>query len=517
MSDTTYATCGDLSLAYQVVGEGPVDIVVVPSFVTHIDLFWTLPPAKVFLDRLSRFSRLIVFDKAGSGLSDPVPAWPTPQDRVKEVLAVMAAAESERAILFGLSEGGPAAILTAATRPDRVTALMLFGTAATSPFDGLDDLVDSTYDELLARVPATAQRLRVSESEMPKYQPSREQLERFQEFGQAVRDQWGEGYALRMLLPSLSRVQCAMAERLAASPGMARATLEGGLRFDVADALPSISVPTLVLHATDDLVPVQSGRYLADHIPDVTYVEVQGREHAPWISDPETCFDAIAEFVTGHRADVSPQRRLATVLFTDIVSSTEQAAVMGDQQWRGVLERFDEMSREEVTRVGGRLLKSMGDGHFSTFDGPGPALACARAVRERAASLGVQVRAGVHTGECEMLGDDLGGIGVNIGARIAEMAPPSEILVSRTVRDLVIGSDHEFREHGVHELKGVPGKWEILALSTERANPHWVRTEAAAGPVRGRRMDRLVTAMAKHTPGLLRTFGRLSQAASRTR
>jgi pimeloyl-ACP methyl ester carboxylesterase len=400
VAETSYAPCGDLSLAYQVFGDGPVELVFAGSFVSHVELFWTLPEFEAFFEQLSTFCRVLVFDKAGVGLSDPVPKVRTLDDRAAEIEAVMDAVGFGRAVIFGVSEGGPAAMVFAATRPERTRALILTGTFAFTAA-GWDDL-DRDPAELRARVAS-----KVDE----KYWLSTEQIARWQEMVRAVCSAWGSGAALKGLLPSvLSIRQLAMLERMSASPGMARATLEAMFGIDVRPILPTITVPTLVIHAREDPIPVQGGRYLADHIPGARLLEVAGTDHAPWFTDPDTITSEIEEFLTGSHAAPSPSHRaLRTVLFTDMVASTQHAATAGDQQWRAVLHRFGEITADLTQRFGGTVVKSTGDGHLTTFDGPTQAIRCAEALRADAETLGIELRAGIHTGECELLGSDIGG------------------------------------------------------------------------------------------------------------
>jgi pimeloyl-ACP methyl ester carboxylesterase len=375
MAETSYASCGDLSLAYQVFGDGPVELVVAGSFVSHIELGWTVPEFEAFSDQLSTFCRVLLFDKAGVGLSDPVPRVRTLDDRAAEIEAVMDAAGFGKSVVFGMSEGGPAAMVFAATRPERTQALILAGTFAFSVYAEWDDM---------DRDPAEVRMREISELG-EEYTPSTEQIARLQEFGGAVRSAWGSGTAMRGLLPSVrSQRQVGMLERMSASPGMARATFEALFRIDVRPILPAISAPTLVIHASEDLIPVQGGRYLADHIPGARLLEVDGPEHLPWLADPDRIMKGIEEFLTGsHAAPTQSHRALRTVLFTDIVASTERAAATGDERWRAVLHRFGEITTELTQRFGGTVVKSTGDGHLITFDGPTNAIRCAEALREQ--------------------------------------------------------------------------------------------------------------------------------------
>ena len=510
--ETSYASCGDLSLAYQVFGDGPVKLVFAGSFVSHIELFWTLPEFKAFFEQLATFCRVVLFDKVGVGLSDPVPQVRTLDDRAAEIEAVMDAVGFGKAALFGLSEGGPAAMVFAATRPERTRALILAGTTSFFGFTGWDDM-DRDPAELRARVLPE-----VGED----YTPSTEQLARWQELGRAARSAWGSGAALKNLLPSVPSIrQLAMFERMSASPGMARATLEAVFRIDVRPILPTITAPTLVIHARDDIVPVQFGRYLADHIPGAQLLEVDGADHAPWFTEPDQILTGIEEFLTGsHAAPAQSHRALRTVLFTDMVASTQHAAATGDERWRAVLQRFGEITAELAQRFGGTVVKSTGDGHLATFDGPTQAIRCAEALRADAETLGIEIRAGIHTGECELLDTDIGGIAVHIAARILGRAGAGEILVSRTVRDLVVGSGTGFEDRGSVELRGVPGTWQLLAVDRHGPRAGSAEAELASTPTPGprtamRRTDRAVEVMARRTPWILRGMARLAPAADR--
>ncbi|BCI84972.1 cyclase [Mycobacterium kansasii] len=403
VAETSYASCGDLSLAYQVFGDGPVELVWAGSFASHVELYWTMPEFGSLMEKLGTFARILLFDKAGVGLSDPVPRVRTLDERAAEIEAVMDAAGFGKAALIGVSEGGPAAILFAATRPERTRALILTGTTSYSATQGWDDL-ECDPAELRARVVRE-----LGED----YVPSLEWIARSQEFGRAIRSAWGSGAALKCVISSIrSMRQLGTLERMCASPAMARATAEAGFRIDVRPILPTITVPTLVLHARDDPgVPVQSGRYLADHIPGARLVELEGADHAPWFTEPDRVATEIEELLTGsHTAPAQSHRALRTVLFTDIVASTEHAAAMGDERWRAVLQRFGEITAELTERFGGTVVKSTGDGHLTTFDGPTQAIRCAEALRAGAETLGIEIRIGIHTGECELLDCDIGGL-----------------------------------------------------------------------------------------------------------
>jgi pimeloyl-ACP methyl ester carboxylesterase len=508
--ETSYASCGDLSLAYQVFGDGPVDLVFVGPFISHIELFWTVPEYKAFFDQLATFCRIAVFDKAGVGLSDPVPHVRTVEERVAEIEAVMDAVGFGSAVLFGFSDGGFASIVFAATRVERTRALILADSFSFLGATGGWDDVECDPAEVWARL----------EPELgEEYTPSVEQIALVQEVGRGVRSGWGSGAMISVSAPSVSgRLPWfAMFERMCASPGMARASLEAGFRIDVRPILPTITVPTLVIHAREDrVVPVQCGRYLADHIPDARYLEVDGADHLPWVSDPDTILTEIEEFLTGsHAAPAQAHRALRTVLFTDMVASTAHAAATGDERWRAVLARFGEITADLTQRFGGTVVQGTGDGHLITFDGPTQAIRCAEA-------LGIEIRAGIHTGECELLGTDIGGIAVHIAARILGQAGAGEILVDRTVRDLVVGSGTGFEDRGNVELRGVPGTWQLMAVDRHGARAGSDEAQLASAPTPGpqagmRRSDRAVAVMARRTPWVLRGLARLTPAAASRR
>jgi pimeloyl-ACP methyl ester carboxylesterase len=515
VADTSYASCGDLSLAYHVFGDGPIELVFAGPFISHIELFWTVPEFKAFFDQLATFCRIVVFDKAGVGLSDPVPHVRTIEERAAEIEAVMDAVGFESAVLFGFNDGGLASIVFAATRPERTRALILADSYSfLGVTEGWDD-VECDPAELRARhLPEQGE----------DYLPSVEQITRMQEIGRAVRSGWGSGATLSITAPSASgRLPwLAMFERMCASPGMARASFEAAFRIDVRPILPTITAPTLVIHAREDpVVPVQLGRYLADHIPDARYLEVDSADHLPWLSDPDTILTEIEEFLTGsHAAPAQSHRALRTVLFTDIVASTQHAANTGDERWRAVLQRLGEITADLTERFGGTVVKSTGDGHLVTFDGPTQAIRCAEALRADAEALGIEIRAGIHTGECELLGTDIGGIAVHIAARILGQAGVGEILVSRTIRDLIVGSGTGFEDRGSVELRGVPGSWQLLAVDRHGPPAGSAEAQLASTPTPGpqagmRRSDRAVAVMARRTPWILRGVARLAPATGR--
>ncbi len=436
-AQTRYAKSGDVHIAYRVFGDGPRDIVLIPGTLSHVELTWELPSNEHLLKRLTAFSRVIVFDKRGQGLSDRV-AEQTLEERIGDVRAVMDAAGSDRATIYGWSEGGAMSLMFAATYPERTSALVLYGTFASVKSEP--------------------------------FSVTREQWE------QILRDwetHWGEGILLAVNAPSALNDEAmvqriAQLERASASPGSILALMRANYELDVRHLLPSVRVPTLILHRTGDaLVPVAAGRYLAEHIPEARYVEIPGIDHL--VLDNETqdvIADEIEEFLTGVRPAPEPDRVLATVLFTDIVGSTERAAEMGDRRWHALLENHNKIAHREITRFRGRGIKSTGDGVLATFDGPGRGVRCAWAICDSVRPLGIELRAGLHTGECELLGDDIGGIAVHIAARVAAQAGAGEVMVSSTVKDLVAGSGIEFEDRGSHALKGVPEEWRLFLART---------------------------------------------------
>ena len=454
-----------------------------------------------------------MFDKAGVGLSDPVPQVRTLDDRAAEIEAVMDAVGFGKAVVFGISEGGPAAMVFAATRPERTRALILAGTFSFTGVAGGTTSSATRPSCGRATFPSWVKTICRRWSRSP---ASRKLAAPSARRGAAVRQ-------LSMSVPSVRSIrQLAMLERMSASPGMARASFETAFRIDVRPILPTITAPTLVIHAREDPVaPVQFGRYLADHIPGARYLEVEGVDHAPWLTEPDTILTEIEEFLTGsHAAPARSHRALRTVLFTDMVASTQHAAATGDQRWRAVLHRFGEITAELTQRFGGTVVKSTGDGHLMTFDGPTQAIRCAEALRADAETLGIEIRAGIHTGECELLDDDIGGIAVHIAARILGQAGAGDILVSRTVRDLVVGSGTGFEDRGSVELRGVPGTWQLLAVDRHGPRAGSAEAELASTPTPGartamRRSDRAVAVMARRTPWILRGVARLAPATSR--
>jgi pimeloyl-ACP methyl ester carboxylesterase len=441
--ETHYADSGGVSIAYQVHGDGPLDLVLVPGFVSQVELLAEDPTTARFLRRLSAFSRLLVFDKRGQGLSDRPGRPPTLEESMDDLRAVIEAAGFERPAVFGVSEGGPMSALYGATYPGEIAALVLFGTFARMV--ATDDFPHGISDEQLDR------------------------------WGAVVRRDWGGPVALDIWAPS--RVGDREFERWWArllrqgtSPAGAIALLDLYREMDVRAILPAIDVPTLVLHRKDDrMISVAQGRYLAETIPGARYVELPGSDHLPFAGDLDGLLDEVEEFLVGSRDSSESERALATILFTDIVGSTEKAAELGDRGWRQLLERHDAAVRHQLSLHRGREVKTMGDGFLATFDGPARAIRCASAVREEVTGLGIDVRAGIHTGEVELIGEDVGGMAVNIGARIGALAEPGEVLVSSTVRELVVGSGLEFVDRGTQNLKGAPGEWRLFAIDAPPA------------------------------------------------
>jgi class 3 adenylate cyclase len=440
MGEVRYAKSSGGHIAYQVVGDGPFDVVFIPGFVSNVELYAEHPVLGTTAKRIAAFSRFIVWDKRGTGLSDPVAGVPSLDDRVDDLEAVLRAAGSSQTALFGVSEGGPMALLYAATRPQQVSALVLYGSTpkfATGP--------DWAYG----------------------WGPEQRQLVLAE-----IDDHWGEGRTLLDLFAPSVAAEPAVQElwgrfqRASASPAMARAVIEAVAAIDCRPILSAITVPTLVVHRTGDRAcHVEAGRYLAQHIPGAVLVELPGDDHVLSLGDVDAVLDAIEEFLTGVRRMPDPDRVLATVLFTDVVESTRHAARVGDQAWRQLLERHHAAVRQELARFGGREVKTLGDGFLATFPGPSRAIVAACAIRDQVRDLGVEVRAGLHTGECEVMGDDVAGVAVHTAARVAALAGANEILVSSTVKDLVAGSGLRFADRGHHELKGVPGTWSLFSVA----------------------------------------------------
>ncbi len=433
--ETRYAKSGDLNIAYQVLGDGPIDLVFAPGYMSHLEQNQTWPSYRAFLERMASFSRLIVFDRRGTGLSDRILALGSFEEMMDDIRAVLDAVGSERAALLGAAEGGPICALFAATHPERTSALVLAASYARRTWApdypwGLDD-------------------------------------EAQQRILQGYEKSWGrEDFGLRALAPSSLederfRRWYAQACRYAGTPSSALAWFRVTMEIDVRDVLPAIRVPTLVIHRSGDrVIPVEAGRYLAAHIPHAKYFELEGSDHLAFVGNGQG-LDEVEVFLTGSRRGREPDRVLATVLFTDIVGSTARAAEIGDRGWTALLSEHHALVRDRLERFRGKEIRIAGDGFLATFDGPARAIRCACAVRDAVQELGLEIRAGLHTGEIELAGTGIEGIAVHLGARISALAEANEVLVSSTVKDLVVGSGIEFTTRGTHELKGVPGEWHV--------------------------------------------------------
>lgn len=474
---TQYAQSAGLNIAYQVVGDGPLDLVFTFGWASHLDFQWTDPTLTRFLRRLAQFARVIVFDKRGVGLSDPVVRAPTLEERMDDIRAVMDAVGSERAALLGYSEGGAMAALYAAAHPERATALVMYETWVCGLLD-------------------------------PEQNPGGEKWLEVDRGIRAAIECWGDGASLDVIAPSLAasaldRRMYGAFERASMSPGMALALWESFIQGDVRYVLPTIGVPTLIVHHTDSTIPLENARYASRHVPGARFVELPGTDHAPFTHDADRIADEIEEFLTGARGAHEPDRLLATVMFTDIVGSTEHAAELGDNGWRELLERHNTVVRGEFDHFRGREVKQTGDGFLATFDGPARAIRCACAIRDRLGELGVENRAGLHTGECELVSGDVRGMAVHIGARVMGSAAAGEILVSGTVKDLVTGSGIEFDARGVHALKGVTGHWALFAVADDARQGRGGPMPELA-PVRPDLNDRLARTLARRAPGIAR-------------
>ena len=439
--ETHYARSGDVNIAYQVVGQGSRDIVFVQGWVSNIELIWEEPTMVRVLERLASFSRLILFDKRGTGLSDRVADMPDLETRMDDLRVVMDAVRSARATLLGVSEGGPMSVLFAATYPERTAAMLM-----------------------VASFPR-----RTWTAECP-WGPTAEQFDQFVE--KAVSG-WGGPAQVELRAPSVAH-DARFCEwysrmlRLSGSPGAVRALMKMNGEIDVCHVLPAVRVPTLIVHRTRDcLIPVEYSRYMAERIPGAKYVELPGNDHLPYVGDADAILDEIEEFLTGVRHSAEHDRVLATVLFTDIVDATRRAAELGDRGWRDVLQAHHAAVRRELARFRGREIDTAGDGFLASFDGPARAVRAGCAIVASVRRLGLEVRAGLHTGECDVIGDKLGGIAVHIGARIAALARGGEILVSSTVKDLVSGSGLCYEDRSDHALKGVPGEWHLFAVGKD--------------------------------------------------
>jgi class 3 adenylate cyclase len=435
---THYVKSDDVHIAYQVIGEGPFDLLFVPGFVSNIETIWQSPEQSKFFRRLASFCRLILFDKRGTGMSDRSSQIFSLEQRMHDVKAILDAVGSKRAALFGMSEGGPMSLLYTATYPDRTSALVLYGSYA-------------------------------KRSWAPDY-PSGWKDEKWQAVLDDIEHHWGspKSLSIAMRAPSIAGdphtvERIASYYRAAASPGAAATIMRMNRDIDVRNVLPATRVPTLILHRTAERVlDVGHARYMAQHIPDSKLVELEGEDHQPWLGDSNAVLNEIEKFLTGKQQVLEPERVLATILFTDIVASTERAVALGDRPWRELLETFYAKVREVLKQYHGREINTTGDGLLAAFDGPARAIRCASAIRDALRVLKLEVRCGLHTGECELVGVDLAGIAVHTGARVAALADPGEVLVSQTVRDLVAGSGLSFEDRGVHALKGVPNEWRLF-------------------------------------------------------
>ncbi len=442
LPDIRYARNGDVSIAYQVVEPrqpSPIDLVVVGGFVSHLEVLWESSLVRSFVERMARFGRVILWDKREQGLSDRLGQPPTLEQGMADLGSVMDAAGSHRAALIGTSEGGPMSILFAASLPERVSHLVLYGTYARLTW----------AEDYPAGLPRT---------------PTEQWLER-------TASRWGESAGVRAFAPSLAEDEeftlwWKRLLRSGTSPRAALALMKMYLDIDVRPALPAITAPTMIIQRTGDRASdIGLARALADLMPAARYVELPGHDHLWFVGEQDLLLGEIEEFITGTRREREPERVLATVLFTDIVDSTRHAAATGDRDWRRTLERHDELVRRELSRFRGREIKQTGDGFLAVFDGPARAVECGAAITDSVRRLGIEIRAGVHTGECERRGDDLAGLAVHIGARVGTAAQSGEVLVTSTVKDLVIGSDLRFADRGARELKGVPGEWRLYALA----------------------------------------------------
>jgi pimeloyl-ACP methyl ester carboxylesterase len=440
-AETRYARSGELWIAYQVVGDGPFDLLWAPGYLSHLEQNQWWPPYAAFVERMASFSRLITFDRRGSGLSDRPLSLGSFEEMTDDITAVLDAASSERAALFGGAEGGPMCALYAATFPERTTALVLGASYArrTRAPDYPWGLDEEAQERILA--------------------------------GYTTR--WGtDRFGLRALAAGAAedpdfREWYAQACRFAGTPASAEAWFRTTMEIDVRNVLPAIRVPTLVVHRTGDpVIPVEAGRYLAEHIPGAKLVELPGGDHFPFVGDTDALLDEVEEFLTGTRPSRQPDRVLATVLFTDIVDSTRLAADLGDRSWTSLLADHNRVVKAELERFRGKPVRSEGDGTLSTFDGPARAVQCACSIRDRVRELGIEIRAGLHTGEIELAESGVEGIAVHIGARIAALAGAGEVLTSSTVKDLVVGSGIAFEDRGTHGLKGVPGEWRVFGAAS---------------------------------------------------
>jgi pimeloyl-ACP methyl ester carboxylesterase len=444
-TDTRYAKSGELNIAYQVFGTGDLNLVFIPGWASNVENVWTMREFATFANKLARFARVILLDRRGTGLSDPVVNPPTLEERMDDVRAVIDAAGWDRAAIWGVSEGGPMAMMFAATYPQRVSALVLYGTFAR--FSRADDYPHGFPEAFNAKWVAS------------------------------LESTWGTGELSRSFAPSVMADatvvrHLARLERMAMSPGTARKLFGLLTQIDVRHVLAAIRVPTLILHrAGDQPVRVGHARYLAERIAGARYIELAGNDHMPFVGDTDAVIDEVRQFLTGKRTTPDADRILTTVLFADIVDSTQRATELGDREWKQLLSRFYALADDQLHHFRGRKLDTAGDGLFAAFDGPARAVRCGMALAEGVQALGVQLRVGVHTGECEVLGDKYSGIAVHLGARVASAAQPGQVIVSSTVKDLVVGSGLRFDDLGAHTLKGVSEPWRLFGASAGLRDP----------------------------------------------
>lgn len=476
---TCFAMNGDVSIAFQVFGEGATTLLWVPGFITHQDLMWTIPQYASFMRRLAAMARVVTFDRPGTGMSDPVPRLSTFEDRVDDAIAVLDYSGVEQATVMGFSEGGPLGLLLAAAHPERVERLVLYGT-----FVAATHFPEATWMRLYD-----------------------------------IADHWGEGRMTTLFAPSLSdnavfRRIIGTFERAAATPDMARAILRSFEEVDVRSVLPVLQHPTLVLHRRGDFIPIEGARMIASAIPGGKFEELEGIDHIPFVGNTDSVLQALADFLdqpmppSGEEDGLSSSRVLGTVMFTDIVGSTNRASEMGDVAWKDLLAEHHRIVRERLAEHRGREIKTTGDGFLAFFDGPVRATHCALALLDDATELGVQLRIGLHAGECEVFEDfDLAGIAVHVASRIQAIAQPNEVLTSLAVKDLAISSDLRFEERGTYQLKGVPGTWPLFVARVGRASPGLA---AVTFPLRLRRSDRVLVRMTR-LPGAGSAFRLLSK------
>jgi class 3 adenylate cyclase len=435
-----YAANGDVHIAYQVLGDGPLDLVLVAGAITNLEVLWEMSDYRRACERLASFARLILFDKRGMGLSDRVRVG-TLEERMDDVRAILDAVGSETAVLMGVSEGGPMSILFAASYPERTRGLVLCGA----------EVKEETTDD------------------WPWGEATREEFEEAMDLERVVA-RWGKGLGADLFAPTRKgdpqlREQFGRLQVQSATPHDAVAFMRMAFEIDVRDVVPAVTAPTLIIHRVGDKIcSVENARWLSRNIEGSRYVELPGENHLPFI-DGDDILDEIQEFLTGVREPVAPDRMLATVLFTDVVGSTDRARELGDRRWRDLLERHSDIVRRDLERFRGVEIDTAGDGFFATFDGPARAIRCARSIVENVRGVGLDVRSGLHTGECELGAGSVRGIAVHTGARVASLASPGEVLVSSTVKDLVAGSGIEFTDRGLHELKGIPGEWRLYAAN----------------------------------------------------